>query len=171
MLLLSSMAIGAALLERVREETPTMRPRHIWKPGLELETQPRARRQLDPPSRLTPSWEGKEALALLREPDPSKRFDIDLDFLEKPEEEPPKNCEVWLLNDDTVEGFFVLDLLMEVFDLPRDRAFSTMQSAHSHGQGLVLITECNAANGMVDKAKERAASEYPQLEFLVEEVE
>lgn len=94
------------------------------------------------------------------------RPQIDVRFV--PDPEPPKECEVWLHNDNTVDGLFVAQILGEVFRVPQQRAFQVMMAAHRQGQGLVMVTgDCTRARALVDEANRRA-SDSPMPPFAVD---
>nr|WP_314341896.1 ATP-dependent Clp protease adaptor ClpS [Simonsiella muelleri] len=49
---------------------------------------------------------------------------------------PPKQYGVYLLNDDYTTMEFVVQILVDVFRQPEERAISVMLEIHHHGKGL-----------------------------------
>ena len=100
-------------------------------------------------------------------------FDFDLDALIRGQEAPdePKMCEVWLLNAEDVDGFFVARMLQEAFGITGTESMRLGLTAHRQGRALVRVLACEEAREKVEQAMAMAAQEHPTAVGILDVVE
>jgi len=100
-------------------------------------------------------------------------FDFDLDALIRGQEAPahPKMCEVWLLNAEDVDGFFVSRMLREAFGKTDAESMRLGLTAHRQGRARVCALECEEARQKVQQAYALAAQEHPEAVGILDVVE
>lgn len=81
-----------------------------------------------------------------------------------------KRYKVLLLNDDYTSMDFVVDILMEIFNHPLDRAINIMLDIHKNGKAVCGIYTYEIAETKVSQViKAAREQEYP-LKAIMEEV-
>jgi len=94
--------------------------------------------------------------------------DIDLDFVVMDDEELEKPFRVIIHNDDVTPMDFVVAVLVNIFELPLQRAIKVMYTAHLKGKSLVTVLAYQEAYRRVYNAQTAArAFNYP-LSFTLE---
>lgn len=84
---------------------------------------------------------------------------------------PPKKYSVFLLNDDFTTMDFVVSILVEIFNLPENRAIAVMLDVHHHGKGLCGVYTRDIAETKQQQVLNRAAKAQFPLMCTVEETE
>ena len=88
-------------------------------------------------------------------------FDLkDLLSMQQEPTEPPM-CDIYLLNSEYVDGFFVNKMLHEVFGLDANDAHRLGWTAHTQGQAHIVTMGCEEAREKVEEAKAMANREHP----------
>ncbi|MDO5059790.1 MAG: ATP-dependent Clp protease adapter ClpS [Neisseria sp.] len=83
---------------------------------------------------------------------------------------PPKKYGVYLLNDDYTTMDFVVEVLTQIFALPRERAVAVMLLVHHQGRGLCGVYSRDVALTKQKQVEDRAAAEGHPLKCSVEEM-
>jgi ATP-dependent Clp protease adapter protein ClpS len=98
---------------------------------------------------------------------------FDLDALLRGEELPahPQECELWLLNSEDVDGYYVGEMLHEVFGLSAGQSSQLGFSAHRNGRALIQILDCGTARERLAAADAHAAARHPPAVGIIEIVE
>jgi ATP-dependent Clp protease adapter protein ClpS len=97
--------------------------------------------------------------------------DFDVALLEEAEPETPKECEVWLLNADDVDGYFVSKMLRHAFGITEAESMRLGLTAHRQGRALVRVLSCTEANAKVAMARDLAQAEHPTAVRILDVVE
>lgn len=84
---------------------------------------------------------------------------------------PPKRYAVFLLNDDYTTMDFVVEILMDVFSLPENRATAIMLQIHHQGKGLCGIYTRDIAETKQQQVQQRAEQAQFPLMCTIEEVQ
>ncbi|QMT32112.1 ATP-dependent Clp protease adapter ClpS [Alysiella filiformis] len=84
---------------------------------------------------------------------------------------PPKRYGVFLLNDDYTTMDFVVEVLMDIFNLPESRAVAVMLQVHHEGKGLCGIYTRDIAESKQQQVLNHAAQAQFPLMCIVEETE
>ncbi len=87
---------------------------------------------------------------------------------EKLQMEPPRSYKVILLNDDYTTMEFVVDILMDIFHHPPEKAEAIMLSVHKSGRGVAGIYDKEVAETKVYQTVERARDAGFPLQCLME---
>lgn len=84
---------------------------------------------------------------------------------------PPKRYGVFLLNDDYTTMDFVVEVLMDIFNLPENRAIAVMLQIHHQGKGLCGIYTRDIAESKQQQVLNRAEQAQFPLMCTIEETE
>ena len=122
---------------------------------------------------LSVAGRARKGSFLKRSEDGGGKFGMDLDLLLKEFDEPqhPKECQIWLLNADNVDGFYVSRMLREVFGISSGEAMRLGLTAHRAGRALVRVFPCEEAEAKVREADQLSAQEHPEAVGILDVVE
>lgn len=98
------------------------------------------------------------------------KHDSDVEFASLEETSEIKRYKVVLLNDDFTSMDFVVEVLMELFGHPLDKAINIMLSIHREGRGICGVYTYEIAETKIAQVRQRALeNEYPLKAIMEEE--
>jgi len=110
-------------------------------------------------------WVG---LRLETETEKDTSTDIDIEFVVMDEEELERPYRVIIHNDDVTTFEFVIAVLVNIFDLPVNRAIDITYEAHTRGNAYVATLPLEEAKSRVFKAQYVARQQGFPLTFTIE---
>jgi len=97
--------------------------------------------------------------------------DFDVALMEEAEPETPRECQIWLLNAEDVDGYFVFKMLRHAFGITDAESMRLGLTAHRQGRALVRVLPCTEAHEKVAAARELAQAEHPTAVHILDVVE
>ncbi len=100
----------------------------------------------------------------------AQKTDNEVAFESLEETSEVKRYKVVLLNDDFTSMDFVVEILMELFGHPLDRAINIMLNIHREGRGICGVFTYEIAETKIAQVRQRALeNEYPLKAIMEEE--